>query len=137
MNAAATVFARSYFHGTKADLKLGDLIVVGYGSNFADIKLSFVYFAGTMDAAIWGAELAAGAGPEHIYIVEPTGAVEDDPNVTDKKFPGNPTHSFRSREPLRVIAEVTSWQRHPPDQVQKMKEGVARAMAQGSSAIID
>ena len=137
MSAAATVFSQSYFHGTKADLKPGDLITTGYGSNFADMKLSWVYFTATLDAAIWGAELASGEARERIYVVEPTGPVEDDPNVTDKKFPGNPTRSYRSREPLRVIAEVTNWQGHPPEQLQKMKEGVARAMASGASAIID
>ena len=137
MSAAATVFSQSYFHGTKADLKPGDLITTGYGSNFADMKLSWVYFTATLDAAIWGAELASGDARERIYVVEPTGPVEDDPNVTDKKFPGNPTRSFRSRDPLRVIAEVTNWQGHPPEQLQKMKEGVARSMASGTSAIID
>jgi len=137
VSAAATVFAQSYFHGTKADLKPGDLITTGYGSNFADMKLAWVYFTATLDAAIWGAELASGEARERIYVVEPTGPVEDDPNVTDKKFPGNPTKSYRSRDPLRVIAEVTNWQGHPPEQLKRMKEGVARAMASGTSAIID
>jgi DNA/RNA tunnel of bacterial DNA dependent RNA polymerase. len=131
------MFARSFFHGTRADLKPGDLIAVGYKSNFAQSKpLSWVYFAGTLDAAIWGAELAAGDGQGRIYVVEPTGPIEDDPNLTDKKFPGNPTLSYRSREPLRVIAEVIKWQGHPPEQLQQMKEGVARSLAKGD-AIID
>lgn len=136
--SAATVFAQSFFHGTRANLKPGDLIAVGYPSNFTDIKpLSWVYFAATLDAAIWGAELAAGSGPGRIYVVEPTGPVVDDPNVTDKKFPGNPTLSYRSRDPLRVIAEVTQWQGHPPERLQQMKDNLARLKAEGTNHIID
>ena len=127
---AATAFARSFFHGTRADLRPGDLIVVGHGSNFLqDGALSWVYCAGTLDAAVWGAELASGDRPGRIYVVEPTGPIEDDPNLTDKKFPGNPTQSFRSRDPLRVVAEVTKWTGHTPDRLQQMREGVARALA--------
>lgn len=97
MTAAATVFARQYFHGTRANLQPGDLIAVAYRSNFTeDRPLSWVYFAGTLDAAISGAELSAGGGRQRIYVVEPTGPIEDDPNVTDKKFRGNPTLSYRS-----------------------------------------
>lgn len=108
MSAIASVFSQSFFHGTKADLNPGDLIAVGYRSNFSEANpQSWVYFAGTLDAAIWGAELAAGSGRERIYVVEPTGPIQDDPNLTDKKFPGNPTLSYRSRDPVRVIAEVT------------------------------
>jgi rifampin ADP-ribosyltransferase len=137
MSSGATVFAQSFFHGTRADLKPGDLIVVGHRSNFTDAgPLSWVYFAATLDAAIWGAELASGPGRERIYVVEPTGPVEDDPNLTNKKFPGNPTMSYRSRDPLRVIAEVTQWQGHSPERLRQMKENVARAMAEGT-AIID
>src|SRR5262249_50027741 len=95
--------------------------------NFTDVKpLSWVYFAATLDAAIWGAELAAGTERGRIYVVEPTGPIMDDPNVTDKKFPGNPTLSYRSRDPLRVIAEVTQWQGHAPERLQQMKDNVAR-----------
>ena len=94
-----------------------------------------MYFAATLDAAIWGAELAAGGGQERIYVVEPTGPIEDDPNLTDKKFPGNPTLSYRSREPLRVIAEVTKWQGHPPERLQQMKDGLARLPSDGSNII--
>ena len=138
MSSAATMFAQSFFHGTRADLKPGDLIVVGYPSNFTDIKpLSWVYFAATLDAAIWGAELATGHGPGRIYVVEPTGPVVDDPNVTDKKFPGNPTLSYRSRDPLRVIAEVTRWQGHAPERLQQMKDNLARMKAEGADDIID
>jgi rifampin ADP-ribosylating transferase len=136
MSAIATTFSQSFFHGTKADLKPGDLIAIGYQSNFTEAKpLSWVYFTGTMDAAIWGAELAAGNSRERIYVVEPTGLIENDPNLTDKKFPGNPTLSYRSRDPLRVIAEVTKWQRHSPEQLQQMKNGLARLKAEGAEII--
>lgn len=136
MSSAATMFAQSFFHGTRADLKPGDLIIVGYQSNFTDIKpLSWVYFSATLDAAIWGAELAAGTAPGRIYVVEPTGPIMDDPNVTDKKFPGNPTLSYRSREPLRVIAEVTQWQGHAPERLQQMKDNVARLKAGGNNIL--
>jgi Rifampin ADP-ribosyl transferase len=135
-SAAATRFSQSFFHGTRANLKPGDLIVVGNRSNFTDVQpLSWVYFAGTLDAAIWGAELAAGTERERIYVVEPTGPTMDDPNLTDKKFPGNPTLSYRSRDPLRVIAEVAMWQGHSPEQLQQMKDNVARAKAEGRNII--
>lgn len=136
MSSAATMFAQSFFHGTRADLKPGDLIAVGHQSNFTDVKpLSWVYFSATLDAAIWGAELAAGIAPGRIYVVEPTGPIMDDPNVTDKKFPGNPTLSYRSREPLRVIAEVAQWQGHAPERLQEMKDNVARLNAEGNNII--
>lgn len=130
------MFSQSFFHGTKADLKPGDLIVTGRQSNFIEGKsLSWVYFAGTLDAAIWGTELSAGSGRERIYVVEPTGPIEDDPNLTDKKFPGNPTLSYRSRDPLRVVAEVTMWHGHPPERLQQMKDGLARLKAEGAEII--
>ncbi len=136
MSSVATVFSQSFFHGTRADLRPGDLIVVGCQSNFTDVKpLSWVYFAAMLDAAIWGAELAVGNGRERIYVVEPTGPIMDDPNLTDKKFPGNPTLSYRSRDPLRVIAEVTKWQGHSPERLQQMKENVARANMEGTNII--
>jgi hypothetical protein len=136
MSVSASMFSQSFFHGTRADLKPGDLIVVGYQSNFTEAKaLSWVYFAGTLDAAIWGAELAVGGGQERIYVVEPTGPIVDDPNLTDKRFPGNPTLSYRSRDPLRVIAEVTKWQGHPPERLQQMKDGVARSKSDDSNII--
>ncbi|MDR6871445.1 hypothetical protein J2Y55_002457 [Bosea sp. BE125] len=138
MSAPASVFSQSFFHGTRADLEPGSLIVVGHQSNFTDAEpLSWVYFASTLDAAIWGAELAAGQSPERIYVVEPTGSIEDDPNLTDKKFPGNPTLSYRSRDPLRIIAEVTKWQGHAPELLQQMKDGLARMKADGTAHIID
>ena len=138
MSLAASMFSQSFFHGTKADLQLGDMIVVGYQSNFTEAgALSWAYLSATMDAAMWGAELAKGNGRERIYVVEPTGLVEDDPNLTDKKFPGNPTMSYRSREALRVIAEVIKWQGHSPEQVQQMKDGLAILNAKNANHIID
>jgi hypothetical protein len=125
-----------FLHGTKADLKVGDLIEPGRSSNYGSRpSAAFVYFTATLDAATWGAELAVGDGPGHIYIVEPTSAFEDDPNLTDKKFPGNPTRSYRTRAPLRVIGEVSNWSGHTPDQLQAMKDGLARLAAQGIEAI--
>jgi len=127
-----------YYHGTKADLKAGDLIEAGYSSTFGEgKKANFAYLTATLDAATWGAELALGEGPGRIYIVEPTGPFEDDPNLTDKKFPGNPTRSYRTREPLRVTGEVVDWEGHPPEVLQAMKDMVARAKAEGVEAIND
>lgn len=102
--------SQRFYHGTKADLKSGDLIVSGYHSNYGKRKkATYVYLTATLDAATWGAELALGEGPGRIYMVEPTGPIEDDPNLTDKKYPGNPTKSYRSRDPLRVTGEVMDW----------------------------
>lgn len=115
-----------YLHGTKADLAVGDLLQPGRASNFeAGRVMNHVYFTATLDAAVWGAELAAGEGPGRVYLVEPTGAFEDDPNLTDKRFPGNPTLSYRSREPLRVVGELVDWVGHPPEQLQAMRDGLA------------
>lgn len=125
-----------WYHGTKADLSTGDFITADRQSNFGSRKaMSWVYFTGTLDAAIWGAELAAGEGRERIYIVEPTGPIEDDPNLTDKKFPGNPTKSFRSRDPLRVVGEVDAWSRHSPEQLRHMRDHLAQLKAQGIEPI--
>ncbi len=136
MSVSASMFTQSFFHGTRADLEPGSLIVVGYQSNFTEANpLSWVYFTSTLDAAIWGAELAAGSGPGRIYIVEPTGPAEDDPNLTDQKFPGNPTLSYRCRDPLRVIAEVTKWQGHSPERLQQMRDGLARLKSEGGRII--
>ena len=114
------------YHGTRADLRTGDLIKPGHTPNFGNTArtTTYVYLSRTLDAATWGAELAAGDGPGRIYIVEPTGAIEEDPNLTNKKFRGNPTKSFRSREPLRVIGEITNWQGHSPEALQAMKGGL-------------
>ena len=126
------------YHGTKADLNQGDLIEPGFSSNYgARKKASYVYLTATLDAAIWGAELALGEEPGRIYIVEPTGAIEDDPNLTDKKYPGNPTKSYRSRSPLQVSGEVTDWQGHSPEQLKTMKEHLERLKQLGIEAIED
>ncbi|MFN3726273.1 MAG: NAD(+)--rifampin ADP-ribosyltransferase [Allosphingosinicella sp.] len=129
--------APPFYHGTRADLRVGDLLAPGFQSNFADRKLSWIYFSATLEAATWGAELARGEGRERIYIVEPTGPFEDDPNLTDKKFPGNPTQSYRSRDPLRIVGEVAEWQGRSPEQLQAMKDGLARLKAEGRDHIID
>lgn len=127
-----------FYHGTKANLKPGDLIEAGFNSNFgSQKKAAFVYLTATLDAAIWGAELALGEEPGRIYIVEPTGPIEDDPNLTDKKFPGNPTKSYRTRSPLRVTAEVPAWQGHPPEQLMAMKANLERLKQLGIEAIED
>ena len=131
-NKRASVFAQTYFHGTKADLKVGDMIEVGYNSNYGEGKSAkYIFLTATLDAAIWGAELAQGEGSGRIYCVEPTGPVENDPDLTDKKFPGNPTMSYRSEHPFRVVAEVTGWEGHPTDQLMAMKEGLARLKEKG------
>ena len=127
-----------YLHGTKADLAVGEVLVPGRESNFERGRvMKYIYFTATLDAATWGAELAAGDGRGRIYIVEPTGGFEDDPNLTDKKFPGNPTQSFRSTEPIRIVGELLDWVGHSPEAVHAMRQGVAAAMSRGSGAIID
>jgi rifampin ADP-ribosylating transferase len=126
-----------FYHGTKARLAIGDLIRPGFGSNFVERELKHIYFSATLEAATWGAELARGEGRGHIYIVEPTGSFEDDPNLTDKKFPGNITASYRSAEPLRITGEVEDWTGHPPEQLQAMKDNIARRQSEGSATIIE
>ena len=114
-----------FLHGTKASLAIGELLVPGRESNFeAGRVMNYVYFTATLDAATWGAELAVGDGCGRIYVVEPTGDFEDDPNVTNKKFPGNPTQSFRSRQPLRVVGELVDWIGHSPEKRQAMRAGL-------------
>ncbi len=131
-------FSQTYFHGTKADLKIGDLIEAGLNSNYGQRKSAkYIYLTSTLDAAIWGAELALGEGHERIYLVEPTGAIEDDPNLTNKKFAGNPTLSYRSKDPFRVVGEVALWTGHPPEQVKAMKDGLDKLREQGIEAIED
>jgi rifampin ADP-ribosylating transferase len=127
-----------YLHGTKADLMVGDLLVAGRDSNFEEGRvMNHVYFTATLDAAVWGAELAAGPGRGRIYVVEPIGEFEDDPNVTDKKFPGNPTRSYRSREPLRVVRELHDWVGHSPERLQTMLDGLDALRRQGAAQIED
>lgn len=127
-----------FLHGTKAHLTAGTLLVPGRESNFEQGRLmNYVYFTATLDAAVWGAELASGDGPGRIYVVAPTGAFEDDPNVTDKRFPGNPTQSFRSREPLRIVEELTGWVGHSPQKLQAMRDGLDSLRQQGAARIED
>lgn len=134
----ATPFAQTYFHGTKSDLKVGDFIKVGFNSNYGQQKNArYIFLSATLDAAIWGAELAVGPGSERIYLVEPTGPIEDDPDLTDKKFPGNPTKSYRSTEPFKVVGEVTIWQGHPSEQVKAMKEALEKLKEQGINSLND
>jgi Rifampin ADP-ribosyl transferase len=128
----------TYYHGTKADLPMDALIEPGFTSNYGQRKKAkYVYFSATLDAATWGAELAAGEGRGRIYIVEATGPYEDDPNLTDKKFPGNPTKSYRTKDALRVIGEVMDWKGHAPEQLQAMKDNLQRLKDQGIEAIED
>jgi rifampin ADP-ribosylating transferase len=128
--------ALTYYHGTKADLEMGDLIVPGHASNFGIRKqAAFVYLTATMDAAVWGAELAIGTGRGRIYVVEPTGPIEDDPNLTDKKYRGNVTQSYRSRDPFRVIGEVLNWTGHPHAQLKAMLDRIAYLKQMGVEAI--
>lgn len=125
-----------FLHGTKAELVAGDLLAPGVGSNFGQ-ELSHVYFSQTLDAAAWGAELALGEGRGRIYVVEPTGEYEDDPNLTDKRFPGNPTRSFRSRSPVRVVRELEVWEGHSDAHIQGMRDGLAALTREGENRIID
>ena len=138
MVATDDLSSQRFYHGTRVDLKPGDQIGPGYASNYGKRKkANFVYLTATLDAATWGAELALGEGPGRIYIVEPTGPIEDDPNLTDKKFPGNPTKSFRTQEPLRVTGEVTDWQGHSPEALKAMKDNLEELKRLGVEAIDD
>ena len=127
-----------YLHGTKADLAVGEVLVPGRESNFVEGRvMNYVYFTETLDAATWGAELAVGTGRGRIYLVEPTGDFEDDPNVTNKRYPGNPTRSFRSRQPLRVVGELVDWVGHAPQKVKAMQDSLAASMRQAGAQIED
>ena len=129
---------QQFYHGTKAQLKQGDLIAPGFNSNYGRQKKAlYVYLTATIDAAIWGAELALGDELDRIYTVEPKGLIEDDPNLTDKKFPGNPTKSYRTRDPLVIIGEVTDWQRHSSERLKEMKDKIAELKELGVEAIED
>lgn len=130
--------AGTYLHGTKADLVPGDLLVPGHASNYEEGRVSRnVYVSQTLDAAVWAAELAAGDGPGRIYTVEPTGALEDDPNVTDKKLPGNPTRSYRTSDPVRILSELKGWAGHSPQQIKAMRDGLADLRRRGIATILD
>jgi rifampin ADP-ribosylating transferase len=125
-------------HGTKADLVVGDLLLPGRRMNYDNSRTAnHVYVTYTVDAAVWGAELAAGDGPGRIYIVEPVGSLEDDPNVTDKRFPGNPTRSYRTREPVRIVGELTDWIGHTSEQLQTMHDRLADLARRGLDIIYD
>jgi rifampin ADP-ribosylating transferase len=127
-----------YLHGTKAELAVGELLVAGRESNFEPGRLmNYVYFTATLDAAVWGAELASGEGRGRIYVVEPIGDFEDDPNVTNKKFPGNPTQSFRSREPLRIVDELLDWVGHSPEKLDAMRARLDSLQQNGTGQIED
>ncbi|WP_055701567.1 MULTISPECIES: NAD(+)--rifampin ADP-ribosyltransferase [Streptomyces] len=127
-----------FFHGTKADLQVGDQLTAGFRSNYRpDIVMNHIYFTALRDGAGLAAELAAGDGPPRVYAVEPTGEFEDDPNVTDKKFPGNPTRSYRSREPLRIVGEVTDWTRQTPEALQMWRDRLAAILLDDRAEIIN
>ena len=133
-----TPFSQTFFHGTKVDLKIGELIEIGFNSNYGkQKKAKYIFLSATLDAAVWGAELALGEGRERIYLVEPTGSIEDDPDLTDKKFPGNPTKSYRSKHPFKVVGEITVWQGHSTEQIKVMKEHLEQLKQLGIEAIDD
>lgn len=130
--------AGPFYHGTKAILNEGDFLTPGFNSNYGKRKTAnFVYFTATMDAAIWGAELAAGSGRGHIYQVVPMGIFDNDPNLTDKKFPGNPTRSYRTKQALKIICEVSDWENHSEEVLQQMKSALQSLNDQGIEAIND
>jgi len=127
-----------FFHGTKADLREGDLLRAGFRSNYRpEVVMNHIYFTALRDGAGLAAELAPGDGAPRVYRVEPTGAFENDPNVTDKKFPGNPTRSYRSSAPLRVVDEVTDWTRLTPEALQAWRERLAELRADERGEIIN
>jgi hypothetical protein len=127
-----------FFHGTKADLREGDLLTPGFRSNYRpEVVMNHIYFTALVDGAGLAAELAPGDAPPRVYLVEPTGEFENDPNVTDKKFPGNPTRSYRSSEPIRVIGEVTEWTRLTPEALQAWRDRLAGLLADERGEIIN
>jgi rifampin ADP-ribosylating transferase len=126
------------FHGTKADLRVGDLLESGRRSNYREGRTAnHVYITATLDAATWGAELAVGVGRGRIYVVEPMGTLEDDPNVTDKKFPGNPTRSYRTRDPVRIVGELLDWVGHSPEKLKDMRERLDELKRTGADRVDD
>ncbi|MFH8440829.1 NAD(+)--rifampin ADP-ribosyltransferase [Streptomyces sp. NPDC018026] len=127
-----------FFHGTKADLRVGDHLTAGFPSNYRpEILMNHIYFTALRDGAGLAAELAAGDGEPRVYAVEPTGEFENDPNVTDKKFPGNPTRSYRSTEPLRVVGEVVDWTRQTPEALRMWRERLDAMRLEGRAEIIN
>lgn len=126
-----------FFHGTKVELKIGDLLEAQHFSNYQDKKSNYIYFTATLEAAKWGAELARSKSKERIYIVEPLGSFENDPNLTDKRFPGNPTRSYRSKSPLKIVAELSTWERHSEEEVNHMLTSLKKLSEQGKNIIYD
>ncbi|WP_227397019.1 NAD(+)--rifampin ADP-ribosyltransferase [Jeotgalibacillus aurantiacus] len=126
-----------FFHGTKAKLKIGDLLEPHHLSNYQNKKSNHIYFTATLEAAKWGAELAKGDLQERIYIVEPAGNFENDPNLTDKRFPGNPTRSYRSQSPLKIIAELGVWERHSDEQINQMLASLKKLREEGKDVMLD
>ncbi|QIG38398.1 NAD(+)--rifampin ADP-ribosyltransferase [Microbacterium sp. 4R-513] len=127
-----------FYHGTKADLRVGDLLTPGFRSNYRpEIVMNHIYFTALRDGAGLAAELAPGEDPPRVYLVEPTGPFEDDPNVTDKKFPGNPTRSYRSTAPLKIIGESDDWTRLTPDALQTWRDRLAALRADERGQIIN
>ena len=126
-----------FYHGTKAELKTGDLLKPNNLSNYQNKKSNYIYFTATLDAAKWGAELAKSNSKERIYLVEPLGEFENDPNLTDKKFPGNPTRSYRSKYPLKIIAELSSWERHSDEEINNMLSALKKLSDEGKNVIYD
>jgi len=126
-----------FFHGTKAELKVGESLEPQYLSNFQDKRSNFIYFTATLEAAKWGAELAKSDAKERIYIVEPSGDFENDPNLTDKRFPGNPTRSYRSKSPLKIVGELASWERHSDEEINRMLTSLEKLKEEGSNVIYD
>ncbi|WP_377704736.1 NAD(+)--rifampin ADP-ribosyltransferase [Pseudoduganella sp. UC29_71] len=131
-----------FYHGTKYQLDIGELLVPGFASNFEEGRVANnVYFSALLEPAVWGAELSTAlSGDRHrgyIYLVEPTGTFEDDPNLTNKRFPGNPTQSYRTRHPLRIVGKVEDWTGHPPEVLQQMLDGLKEKMRQGLASIDD
>ncbi|MEU6479026.1 NAD(+)--rifampin ADP-ribosyltransferase [Streptomyces sp. NPDC047017] len=127
-----------FFHGTKAELRVGDHLTAGFRSNYRpEIVMNHIYFTALRDGAGLAAELAAGDGSPRVYVVEPTGEFENDPNVTDRKFPGNPTRSYRSAEPLRIVGEVTDWTRQTPEALQMWRDRLAAIRLDDRTEIIN
>lgn len=127
-----------FYHGTKAELKVGDLLKAGFVSNYdARVVMNHIYFTALKDGAGFAAQMAAGDGNAHVYLVEPTGSYENDPNVTDKKFPGNPTRSYRSTSPLKIIAEINNWKRRPQADIDSLQEKIASRLSENKSKIIN
>lgn len=125
-----------FYHGTKADLKVGDFLTAGFHSNYhPDVIMNHIYFTALVNGAGLAAELAPGDGLPRVYLVEPTGGFENDPNVTDKKFPGNPTRSYRSKEPLKIVGEITDWVRLTADELKKWQENLTKLKTSNAEII--